>query len=84
MIKQSNIYSGVGINKNYIFQNFKFHICLPSSGEYIYIYICKIIYIYINYIYIHKIIYIYIYINWIIGYIYIQLCIHIQSMSVSC
>ena len=63
MIKQSNIYSGVGINKNYIFQNFKFHICLPSSGEYIYIYIyiCKIIYIYINYIYIHKIIYIYIY-----------------------
>ena len=55
MIKQSNIYSGVGINKNYIFQNFKFHICLPSSGEYIYIYIyiyiCKIIYIYQLYIY---------------------------------
>ena len=82
MIKQSNIYSGVGINKNYIFQNFKFHICLPSSGEYIHI--CKIIYIYQLYIYIHKIICIYIYINWIIGYIYIQLCIHIQSMSFSC
>ena len=27
------IHSGVGINKNYIFYNFKFHICLRSSGE---------------------------------------------------
>ena len=33
MTKQSNIYSGVGINKNYIFHNFKFHVCLRSSGE---------------------------------------------------
>ena len=55
MIKQSNIYSGVGINKNYIFQNFKFHICLPSSGEYIYIYIYIYVklYIYISIIYIY-------------------------------
>ena len=28
-----NIYSGVGINKKYIFLNFKFHVCLRSSGE---------------------------------------------------
>ena len=27
------IYSGVGINKNYTFHNFKFHVCLRSSGE---------------------------------------------------
>ena len=26
-------YSGVGINKNYIFHNFKFYVCLRSSGE---------------------------------------------------
>ena len=25
--------SGVGINKNYIFHNFKFHVCLRSSGK---------------------------------------------------
>ena len=65
MIKQSNIYSGVGINKNYIFQNFKFHICLPSSGEYIYIYIYIYVklYIYISIIYIYIKLYIYIYIS---------------------
>ena len=28
-----SINSGIGINKNYIFHNFKFHICLGSSGE---------------------------------------------------
>ena len=33
MIKQSNVYSRVGIYKNYVFQNFKFHICLQSSDE---------------------------------------------------
>ena len=27
------IYSGVGINKSYIFHNFKFRVCLRSSGE---------------------------------------------------
>ena len=27
------INSGVGINKNYIFHNFKFHVSLWSSGE---------------------------------------------------
>ena len=27
------IYSIVGMNKNYTFHNFKFHICLRSSGE---------------------------------------------------
>ena len=27
------IHSGVGINKNYIFHNFKFQVCLRSSGE---------------------------------------------------
>ena len=27
------IYSCVGINKNYVFHNFKFHVCLRSSGE---------------------------------------------------
>ena len=27
------INSGVGINKNYIFQNFKFYLCLRLSGE---------------------------------------------------
>ena len=27
------IYSGVEINKKYILHNFKFHICLRSSGE---------------------------------------------------
>ena len=30
---QSNIYSVVGLNKNYISYNFKFHVCLRSSGE---------------------------------------------------
>ena len=39
------IHSGVGINKNYIFYNFKFHICLLLTGEHIYIYIpIKIVY----------------------------------------
>ena len=56
MIKQSNIYSGVGINKNYIFHNFKFHVCLRSSRESkCYKYFLKIlIYIY-TYIYIYNI-----------------------------
>ena len=27
------IYSGVGINKNYIFHNFKFHVCLLVNKE---------------------------------------------------
>ena len=30
---QSNIYSVVGLNKNYISHNFKFHVYLRSSGE---------------------------------------------------
>ena len=33
MIEQSNIYSGVGVNKDYLFHNFKFHVCLRSSVE---------------------------------------------------
>ena len=32
-LNRAIIYSGVGINKNYIFHNFKFHVCLRSSGE---------------------------------------------------
>ena len=28
-----DINSGVGVNKNYIFHKFKFHVCLQSSGE---------------------------------------------------
>ena len=67
MIKQSNIYSVVGINKNYIFyifHNFKFHVCLRSSGEYAYYILYYIYYRYIKYIfYIHIKYYIYIYIS---------------------
>ena len=76
MIKQSNIYSVVGINKNYIFyifHNFKFHVCLRSSGEYAYYILYYIYYRYIKYIF-------YIHIKYII-YIYIIhapcICIHI-------
>ena len=29
----SNNYSGVGVNKKYIFHNFNFQVCLRSSGE---------------------------------------------------
>ena len=38
MIKQNNIYSGVGINKNYIFHNFTFRVYLRSSGDVTYVY----------------------------------------------
>ena len=55
MIEQLNIaiyFSGVGINKNYIFHNFKFHVCLRSSPDILLKIIKLHIYIYI-YIYIH-------------------------------
>ena len=69
MIEQLNIaiyFSGVGINKNYIFHNFKFHVCLRSSPDIL----LKIIKLHI-YIYTHLYIYIYI-------FIYIYICIYID------